>query len=69
MIWVLLFYVKESNYFEEGNTIAPAYIQEKAATEGKVPQELVEQEVQKERIVAEQEGDKEVILPDVRGSV
>lgn len=52
MIWVLIFIVPETNYFTEENTIAPQRVQEEAVTHGKITQEQLDQEVEKDKIAA-----------------
>lgn len=49
MAWVLIFHVKETNYFEEENVIAPHVVEEVAALEGKITQEQLAKELAKEK--------------------
>ncbi|KAK5028879.1 hypothetical protein LTS07_006259 [Exophiala sideris] len=52
MIWVLIFIVPETNYFKEENTIAPQDVQEDFVTHGKITQEQLDQEVEKDKIAS-----------------
>ncbi|KIX07404.1 uncharacterized protein Z518_02057 [Rhinocladiella mackenziei CBS 650.93] len=54
MVCVLVFYVTQSNYFREDNTIAPHNVEQDAFVRGKLTQEQLEQEYQKEKIAAGQ---------------
>ena len=57
MIWVLIFIVPETNYFKEENTIAPQHVQEEFVTHGKITQEQLDQEAEKDKIAAVGEAD------------
>ncbi|KAI1618725.1 hypothetical protein EDD36DRAFT_402388 [Exophiala viscosa] len=52
MIWVLIYIVPETNYFMEENTIAPQQVQEEFVTHGKITQEQLNEEVEKDKIAA-----------------
>lgn len=52
MFWSLIFHVKESDYFNEENTIAPHHVEEEAVVEGQITQEQLERELRKEKIAA-----------------
>jgi hypothetical protein len=52
MSWVLIFHVKETNYFEEDNTIAPHHVEEEATIDGRITQEQLERELRKEKIAS-----------------
>lgn len=50
MIWVLVFHVKESNYFTEENVIAPHHVEEEATIIGRITREQLEAELRKEKV-------------------
>lgn len=52
MAWVLVFHVKESDYFHEENTIAPHHVEEKATIKGQITQDQLDRESYKEEIAA-----------------
>lgn len=60
MAVVLVFYVKESNYFLEDNVIVPHHVEEEATIVGRITQEQLEAELEKERIAKVQAGDEEM---------
>lgn len=47
--WVLLKYIPDTNYFSEGNVIAPEKAKEKALIVGIATEEQIERERQKEK--------------------
>jgi len=50
MMWVLVFYVKESNYFQEENVIAPHHVEQEATLDGRITEEQLQKELNKEKI-------------------
>lgn len=48
LYWVIIYYVRETNYFLEESVIVPADFEEKAVTMGVVTEDAVEREYQKE---------------------
>jgi hypothetical protein len=57
MAVVLIFFVKESNYFLEDNVIVPHHVEEEATIVGRITQEQLEAELEKERIAKVQAGE------------
>jgi hypothetical protein len=51
MFWILVFHVKETNYFGEENTIAPRHVEQEAVLEGRVTDDQITKEHEKEMIV------------------
>jgi hypothetical protein len=52
MIWVLMFHVTESNYFQEENTIAPHHVEEEVTINSLITKEQLEHERHKKKIAA-----------------
>jgi hypothetical protein len=50
LYFVILTYVKETNYFTEENVIVPVAVEEKAVLSGEVPVEVIEHEHEKEQL-------------------
>lgn len=48
LIYVIWFYVKDTNYFEEPNVIVPKKVDEQALISGLVFREILEREAEKE---------------------
>lgn len=49
MVYVLVVYVKETNYFTEENVIAPLSVEEQARVAGLVTEEQIESEAAKNK--------------------
>ena len=54
IVYILWFKVLETNYFTEANVIVPHEVEERFRMEGKVDEELLRQEEEKERMAREQ---------------
>jgi hypothetical protein len=52
IIWVLMFHVTESTYFQEENTIAPHHVEEEVTINGLITKEQLEHERNKKKIAA-----------------
>lgn len=50
MVYVLVVYVKETNYFTEENVIAPLSVEEQARVAGLVTEEQIESEAAKNKV-------------------
>lgn len=50
--WVLIYYIRPTDYFHEQNTIAPHYAEDKAVVEGDVTQDQLDNELRKDKIAA-----------------
>lgn len=53
MVYVLTRYITDTNYFVEESVIVPHHVEEEALREGKVTEDIIEREHEKERQAAE----------------
>lgn len=50
--WVLIYYIRPTDYFHEENTIAPHYAEDKAITQDVITEEQLDNEHRKDKIAA-----------------
>lgn len=50
--WVLIYYIRPTDYFHEENTIAPHYAEDKAITQDVITEEQLDNEHRKDEIAA-----------------